>query len=134
MLHGREDGGGALGEEGVGDAGPERQGIAPRGAAVGEEDARAVRVPHQAAQVQPSAMQGGVAGDGDLAAALEALVHGPLRQDPVGGLGVVQGGDEGVDAGVIDAALDADGALADGGQGLPRLQQAADAVAEDPAA
>lgn len=130
MLYGGQDSSGALGQQGVGNPHPEGMGLAARGAALGMKDAPSVRVPHQSAQVQPPAVQGGVPSDGDLTAALEALVHGPLGQDPVCGLGVVQGGDEVVDAGVIDAAFDADGALADGGQGLPWLQQAADTVAE----
>ena len=46
------------------------------------------------------------------------------------GIRMVQGRDEGVRAGVVGAALDADGPLSDGGQGLIGLQQAADTRCE----
>ena len=80
--------------------------------------------------MQAVPVQGGVAGDGYLAAALQAVVHGPLGQDALGGIRVVQGRDEGAGAGVAGAALDADGPLPDGRQGLVRLEEAADARCE----
>jgi hypothetical protein len=59
-------------------------------------------------------------GDRHLAAAVQAGIHRPLGTDAQGRLGMVQGGDQGIDARVVRAALDADGALGDGGQAVRR--------------
>ena len=72
----------------------------------------------------------GIAGNRDLAAAIEAVVHGPFGAHPQGRGFVVKRGNQPVDALIVAATLDADRALPDGRQADFRAEELGDAFLE----
>ena len=81
LVQGAQDGVGPLGQQGVGHGGTDGLRLRALAFGLGAQGAGAIRVADQAGQVQPVAVEDGVAGDGHLAAPLQPVVHGPLGQD-----------------------------------------------------
>ncbi len=119
-----------MGEQFLGQRGAQGLGLGARAADLAAHDLAAVHRAHQAAQPEGVALQHRMAADGHLAAAFQARVHGALGQHPVGGVGVVQGGEQGVHPGVVGAAFDAHRALPDRRQAVGGVDGAADALRE----
>lgn len=93
------------------------------------EDAAAVRQADAGVQVNCVVCQAGKGGERYLAAAFQSLVEDAFGLYAQGGVGIVEGGKQGID-GAVGTAFDADGALADGRQGNMGGQCFADACAE----
>ena len=87
------------------------------------EALRAVGAQDLAAQAQPVAVELGEAGDRRVAGAVEPGEEGALGGEALAGGGVVDRREQGRDALVAAALLDADRALRDGGQHLVRVDR-----------
>ena len=78
--------------------------------------------------MEPLALEHGITADRHLAAAFEMRVQGALGLDAGARRGIVERREQGMDAGIVGATLDADRALAHGRQRPVRLEPRADAV------